>query len=101
MLTKRFFKTKDEAEVTFEFSHPQAKKVELVAEFTGWEPVTMKFNKKERAFKSKHRLPTDKQFHFRYLIDGEQWDNDHKADDYVTNSFGTQNSVVNTQKIAM
>ncbi|MBE0371134.1 isoamylase early set domain-containing protein [Pseudoalteromonas sp. MMG013] len=101
MLTKRFFKTKDEAEVTFAFSHPEAKKVQLVAEFTDWEPVTMKFNKKERTFKSKYRLPTDKQFHFRYLIDGELWDNDHKADAYVTNSFGTQNSVVNTQKTAL
>jgi 1,4-alpha-glucan branching enzyme len=100
MLTKRFFKTKDEAEVTFEFSHPDAKKVELVAEFTDWQPLTMKFVKKDNAFKLKHRLPVDKQYHFKYLIDGEQWDNDHHADAYVANGFGTENSVVDTQRLA-
>ncbi|WP_105169601.1 isoamylase early set domain-containing protein [Pseudoalteromonas sp. T1lg23B] len=99
MLTKRFFKTKDEAEVTFEFSHPQAKKVELVAEFTDWQPLAMKFVKKDGAFKLKQRLPVDKQYHFKYLIDGSKWDNDHHADAYVPNSFGTENSVVNTQRL--
>ncbi|GEK09572.1 isoamylase early set domain-containing protein [Pseudoalteromonas sp. McH1-7] len=96
MLTKRFFKTKDEAEVTFSFSHPQAKTVALVGDFNGWQPEPMKFVKKECAFKLKHRLPTDKDYHFRYLIDGEVWDNDHQADDYVPNGFGEDNSVVST-----
>ncbi|BBN83278.1 1,4-alpha-glucan-branching protein [Pseudoalteromonas sp. A25] len=99
MLTKRFFKTKDEAEVTFEFSHPQAKKVELVGEFTDWKPLAMKFVKKDKAFKLKQRLPVDKQYHFKYLIDGKQWDNDTQADAYVPNSFGTDNSIVNTQRL--
>ncbi|MCQ8878421.1 isoamylase early set domain-containing protein [Pseudoalteromonas shioyasakiensis] len=99
MLSKRFFKTKDEAEVTFEFSHPEAEKVQLVAEFTDWQPVAMKFNKKERCFKIKQRLPNDKQFHFRYLVNDSIWDNDHQADDYVPNSFGSENSIVNTQRV--
>ncbi|WP_440056501.1 isoamylase early set domain-containing protein (plasmid) [Pseudoalteromonas sp. T1lg65] len=96
MLTKRFFKTKDEAEVTFSFEHPEATKVELVGDFTDWRPVEMKFVKKDRVFKSKHRLPADNRFHFRYLIDGQYWDNDAKADGYVPNGFGEDNSVVST-----
>ena len=51
MLSKRFFKTKDETEVTFEFKHPDADDVQLVAEFTDWQPVPMKFSKKEQVFK--------------------------------------------------
>ncbi|KZN48058.1 isoamylase early set domain-containing protein [Pseudoalteromonas luteoviolacea] len=100
MLTKRFFKTKDEAEITFEFSHPEASKVELVAEFNDWQPITMKFIKKDKRFRLKHRLPTEKKFHFRYLIDGKQWDNDHKADGYAANGFGSENSIVDTQRLA-
>ncbi|MGO2127472.1 MAG: isoamylase early set domain-containing protein [Pseudoalteromonas prydzensis] len=99
MLSKRFFKTKNEAEVTFEFQHPQADNVQLVAEFTDWQPVAMKFNKKEQCFKLKQRLPNDQQFHFRYLVNGTIWDNDHHADGYIANSFGTENSIVNTQRI--
>jgi len=99
MLNKRFFKTKDEAEVTFEFSHPEAEQVCLLGEFTDWQPVPMKLNKKQGVFKFKQRLPVDQQFHFRYLINGDIWDNDHQADGYIANNFGTENSIVNTQRI--
>ena len=43
MLTKKFFKTKEEAEVVFEFNVSQADKVQLVAEFNDWQPVDMKY----------------------------------------------------------
>ncbi|WMN62161.1 isoamylase early set domain-containing protein (plasmid) [Pseudoalteromonas xiamenensis] len=98
MLTKRFFKTKEEAEVTFEHVCPSAEKVELVAEFTGWEPIEMKYSKKDNLFRLKQRLPIDKAYLFKYLIDGEVWDNDHAADDYIPNDFGTDNSLVNTAR---
>lgn len=100
MLNKRFFKTKDEAEVTFEFSHPEAEQVCLLAEFNDWQPVNMTLNKKQGVFKYKQRLPVDKQFHFRYLINGKLWDNDSQADDYAANTFGTQNGIVNTQRVS-
>ncbi|MBQ4833448.1 isoamylase early set domain-containing protein [Pseudoalteromonas sp. MMG010] len=99
MLNKRFFKTKDEAEITFEFSHPEATEVSLIGEFNEWEPKPMKLNKKLGVFKYKQRLPIDKEFTFRYLVNGEIWDNDHQADNYVANEFGSENSVVNTHRI--
>jgi len=46
MLNKRFFKTKNEAEVTFEFYHPDADNVCLLGEFNDWQPMPMKLNKK-------------------------------------------------------
>ncbi|CCQ10917.1 1,4-alpha-glucan branching enzyme [Pseudoalteromonas luteoviolacea B = ATCC 29581] len=98
MLTKRFFKTKDEAEVTFEHPCPTAEKVELVGEFTGWKPVAMKFSKKDNLFRLKQRLPVDKAFHFKYLVNGVDWHNDHQADAYVPNAFGTENSLVTTDR---
>ncbi|WP_372761697.1 isoamylase early set domain-containing protein [Pseudoalteromonas sp.] len=98
MLNKRFFKTKNEAEVTFEFSHPDAEQVCLLAEFNDWQPIVMKRTKKQGVFKCKQRLPVDQQFHFRYLINGDIWDNDHQADGYIANHFGSENSIVNTQR---
>jgi len=98
MLNKRFFKTKEEAEITFECDYQHADKIELVAEFNDWQPVEMQFVKSRQIFKSKHRLPMNKQFQFRYLIDGEVWENDKQADGYLANEFGTENSLVSTTK---
>lgn len=98
MLNKRFFKTKAEAEITFECGFKDADKIELVAEFNDWQPVEMKFVKSRKIFKSKFRLPTNKQYQFRYLINGKVWENDNQADGYTANGFGSENSLVSTIK---
>src|SRR5438874_13537143 len=33
-------------------------------------------------------------YRFRYYLDGERWENDWAADDYVPNEFGSHDSVV-------
>lgn len=96
MLTKKFFKTKEEAEVTFEFNRSDVTSVSLVADFNNWQAVEMKFNKKTKSFKTKVRLPKGGIFHFRYLLNNNEWENDSKADQYLPNEFGSDNSVVTT-----
>jgi 1,4-alpha-glucan branching enzyme len=99
MLKKKFFKTNDDCEVTFEFAAPEANDVALYGEFTEWEPVAMKKAKaKNAAFKFKTRLPKDGQFQFRYLIDNQIWENDEAADAYWVNDQGSENSVVITSQ---
>ncbi len=39
-------------------------------------------------------------YRFRYLLDGERWDNDWAADAYVPNSFGGDDSVVDLTALA-
>ena len=39
-------------------------------------------------------LKPESEYKFKYLIDGEKWENDYKADAYVPNVFGTKDSVV-------
>lgn len=97
MLTKKFFKTKDEAEVTFEFFKDGSESVALIAEFNDWQPVAMKYVKKDNVFRARVRLPKDTEYHFRYLVNDTQWENDFAADAYIPNSFGTDNSVVSTR----
>ncbi|MCP4362484.1 MAG: 1,4-alpha-glucan branching protein [Chloroflexi bacterium] len=95
MLKKKFFKTKEECEVTFEFNNENAQEVKLVGEFNGWEPIAMKKLKKG-PFKTKVRMPKEGQFQFRYLINEEIWQNDEAADAYWPNEHGADNSVVFT-----
>jgi 1,4-alpha-glucan branching enzyme len=96
MLTKRFFKTKDEVEVTFEFSREGLNTVALAGEFNDWQPMSMKLNKKEKAFRTKIRLPKGEEFKFKYLLNEDEWENDYQADKYIANSLGTEDSVVST-----
>ena len=44
MLIKKYLKTKNEAEVTFQFSRDGVKSVALVADFNDWQPIAMKYN---------------------------------------------------------
>lgn len=96
MLTKKFFKTKDEADITFEFDCEGVTSVSLVGEFNDWQAIELPFNKKSKSFKKKLRLPNNNKFEFRYLINGTEWENDYAADQYIPNIYGSENSIVNT-----
>ncbi len=100
MLKKRFFKTKNEVEVTFEWPQGKENSVALAGDFNGWEATPLKLNKKSKAFTLKLRLPKDDAFQFRYLINDEYWENDAAADDYVRNIHGSDNSLVSTVEVA-
>lgn len=99
MLKKKYFKTKREAEVTFEFAAEGIKSVALAGEFNEWNPLTMRYVKKDKVFRTKVRLPNDSEFRFKYLLNNETWENDYKADAYVPNTFGTEDSVVVTKSV--
>jgi 1,4-alpha-glucan branching enzyme len=95
VLKKRFFKTNDDCEVSFELAPAGAERVALVCEANGWEPIEMK-KSREGTFRARLRLPQARQFQFRYLIDSDAWQNDEAADAYRPNQFGSENSVLDT-----
>jgi hypothetical protein len=95
MIKKRFFKTKDDVEVTFEYEGEDVTSVVLVSEHNNWQPVEMT-RLKRGAFQTKERLPKNGRFQFRYLVNGTVWVNDETADDHVDNEHGSQNSVIDT-----
>ena len=45
-------------------------------------------------------LKAGRAYRFRYLIDGQRWDNDWAADAYVRNDFGGDDSVVDLTALA-
>ncbi|MGR5133691.1 isoamylase early set domain-containing protein [Vibrio alfacsensis] len=96
MLKKRFFKTKDEVEVTFELDKNQWQSIQIAGDFNNWQPEPMKLVKKSKLFKFKIRLPKEQNIEFRYLFNEAEWENDPQADAYVPNRFGSDNSVVST-----
>lgn len=99
MIKKQFLKTKPEANVTFNLPKEAAtgaEKVALVGDFNDWDATATEMKKlKTGAFKATVKLETGKEYQFRYLIDGETWENDWEADKYVPNNLSFEdNSVV-------
>ena len=75
-----------------------AEKVTLVGDFNSWDETSIPMKKgPDGSFSVKKQLDTNKEYQFRYLLDGKAWINDWKADKYVRSEFANDdNSVVDT-----
>jgi 1,4-alpha-glucan branching enzyme len=98
MLKKKYLKTKDECRVTFELpAEANAKTAFLCAEFNNWDTTShLMKRRKDGSFVITISLKPDHRYRFRYFLDGERWENDWNADAYVSNAFGSEDSVVET-----
>ena len=93
MIQKRYLKTRKVTKVTFQVDFAKkAQQVEILGDFTDWQPVPMKRTSKG-VFKYTVELEPGQQYQYRYRID-DAWENDWQADAYKANAFGTENSVV-------
>lgn len=72
-----------------------AKKVAVVGDFNNWSETKNPMKKQRNGdFLVTIELRAGREYGFKYLIDGTRWENDWKADKYVPNPHGTENSVV-------
>ncbi len=98
MFKKRFYKTK--CKVTFELPKgiEGAEEVYLVGDFNDWnEHATQMEKKKDGRFSAVVDLALDREYQYRYLVNGAEWHNDWEADKYVPNPFSGDNSVISTR----
>lgn len=98
MVKKKFLKTK--CKVTFELPDTiaeGAERVTLVGDFNNWDEQSTPMDKKKgNKFSITLDLEPNKEYQYRYLINGREWHNDWEADKYVPNPFSGDNSVVTT-----
>ena len=98
-LTKQILKSKPITKVTFRVpaeAAPEATTVFLVGDFNEWDSKATPMTRlKSGDFKVTLDLEAGRDYSFRYLIEGREWDNDWAADRYVPSGIaGTENSVV-------
>ena len=95
MLKKTYSKT---GKVRATFKLPKdvnAEKAYLCGEFNEWsQDANLMKRLKDGSFSITVALQPNETYRFRYLLDGERWENDWEADDYVPNEFGTEDSVI-------
>ena len=75
-----------------------AEKVFLVGEFNSWDETSIPMKKgPDGSFSVRKQLETNREYQFRYLLDGKIWINDWKADKYIRSELANDdNSVVDT-----
>ena len=97
-LQRRYLNKKQRCSVTFTLTTAGAgpvRKVYLVGDFNNWNRTAKPMKKlKNGTFSTTINLERDREYQFRYLVDGQRWENDWAADKYVPNEYGTENSVV-------
>jgi 1,4-alpha-glucan branching enzyme len=99
-LSKQFIKSKSAFKVTFTLpadTVASAKEVAVLGEFNGWDPsAALKLKKqKDGSYKGALELVGDREYQFRYLLNGEKWINEQEADKYVFSGVaGEENSVI-------
>ena len=73
----------------------EATRAAVCGEWDGWATETHPMEQAaEGGFRLTVELPAGRTYRFRYLLDGERWENDWAADAYVPNPFGGEDSVV-------
>jgi 1,4-alpha-glucan branching enzyme len=82
--------------VTFELPREcDAASAVVCGDFNDWStdshPLTQR---KDGRFSVTIDLAAGRSYRFRYLIDGERWENDWEADTYVPNVYGGEDSVL-------
>lgn len=99
MISKEFTPKRTVCKVTLAIPEEWAEKeVAVAGSFNDWDTDADKLEKKKGKWTTTLRLKPENEYKFKYLIDGERWENDDAADDYVTNEHGTEDSVIKVGK---
>ena len=95
MPTKRATKPKT-VEVTFTLpAEVEAHDVSLCGEFNKWSTDNIKLIREgDGCWQAAVSIEPGRAYRFRYLLDGQRWENAWDADDYLPNPYGGEDSVV-------
>ena len=72
-----------------------ADRVFLCGEFNGWSTEDVQLQRSDDgAWQAIVALEPGRAYRYRYLLDGDRWENGWQADGYVPNPYGGDDSVV-------
>jgi 1,4-alpha-glucan branching enzyme len=96
MLMKSYSKSGTKCRVTFKLPpEVEAGTAVLCGEFNEWDATATPMKRlKDGSFSATVSVPVGSKYRFRYLLDGERWENDWEADGYLPNEHGTEDSVL-------
>lgn len=98
-IKKQYLKSKPLCKVTFKIPSEKknaAKEAHVLGDFNDWSKATLPMKRyKNGNFSLTLDLEKGQRYQFRYLLDGDHWQNDPEADSYEPSPFGnSENSVI-------
>ena len=102
MPLKKVFLTDNTCKVTFKVAKDACKnvsKINIVGDFNSWSSTeTPLIKQQDGSFSVTLDLIQNREFQFRYLFDGDRWENDVNADKYCPAPYSqVDNSIVSTR----
>ena len=97
MIRKEPARRDGQVQVTFELPGTiWAERINLVGEFNDWDTsvTPMSQNRSDTEWRVTVELEVGRCYRFRYLVNGKEWLNDWRADDFMENPYGSYDSVV-------
>lgn len=96
MAKKTYGKSTKTCRVTFELpAEVSAQAASVCGDFNEWSPTANPMiRRKDGRFSLTLPLPVEQTYRYRFLLDGERWENDWEAEMYVNNAFGTEDSLI-------
>lgn len=71
-----------------------AETVAVLGDFNNWQNGIVLAKQKDGSFQTAVELEKGRSYEYRFLINGEKWENDWAAEAYAPTPFGNYNSVV-------
>jgi 1,4-alpha-glucan branching enzyme len=95
MLERRRVEGTEVVEVTFRLpAEVGAGEAFVVGDFNEWSETAHPMEPSDGGFVATIPLEAGRSYRFRYLVDGDRWENDWAADGYAPNDFGSDDSIV-------
>jgi 1,4-alpha-glucan branching enzyme len=96
MPRKTYAKNGNTCRVTFELpAAVNASSAALCGDFNEWSTsVHLMTKRKDGRFSVTVQLTTGTSYRYRFLVDGQRWENDWAADAYIDNDFGGEDCLV-------
>lgn len=100
MPKKEYTKTGRSCRVTFELpAEVNAKTANLCGDFNDWNQTSHPMKRgRDGSFKLTVSLKPGREYRYRFLLDGERWENDWAAEGYVPNALGSEDSLIDIPK---
>lgn len=96
-IEKKFLKSKPICKLKFHVSgdlFDQASSVSVAGDFNGWSMEDLPLKRgKDGSWSGTIDLESNRDYQFRYVVDGKDWVNEPEADHYIHNGIGEENSV--------
>ena len=101
MPEKDYTKTGRSCRVTFSLpAEVDAQNACLCGDFNDWSQTSHPMKRrKDGSFTLTISLKPGRQYRYRFLLDGERWENDWAAEGYVPNSLGSEDSLVTIERV--